>query len=177
MLDALLDAACLAPSVGNSQPWRFIEVRSPELRQKVRDAFEDANANAAEIYDNDRRSLYESLKLEGLDIAPVQLAVCCDLGTGQGKGLGQQTMPETLCYSTVCAIHTLWLAARMHGLGMGWLSILEPERIHTLLDLPERWKLVAYLCLGHPEHESLTPELEKAGWQERKPECRVLHRR
>jgi len=175
LLDQLLDDACLAPSVGNSQPWRFIHVQTPALREQVRTIFEEANTQAATLYQNDERTQYENLKLEGLEVAPVHLAVCCDLGTEQGKGLGRQTMPETLCYSAVCAIHTLWLAARARGLGMGWLSIIYPERMHTLLDLPERWKLVAYLCLGYPEEESTIPELEKSGWQERVPDCRILH--
>jgi len=97
----------------------------------------------------------------------VHLAVCADEKTGQGHGLGRQTMPETLRYSVVAAIQTLWLAARAEGLGVGWVSILDPDITRTTLDLPEGWTFVAYLCLGWPEEEHDDPELERHGWEQR----------
>jgi len=97
----------------------------------------------------------------------VQLAVFADETTERGAGLGRQTMPETLRYSVVGAVHTLWLAARAEGVGVGWVSILEPEVVTRVLEAPADWTLVAYLCLGWPVEEHLDPELERAGWQAR----------
>jgi 5,6-dimethylbenzimidazole synthase len=167
LIDACLAAAELAPSVGNSQPWRWVEVQSPAARVAVRDSFALCNAEALNGYTGERAQLYAGLKLAGLDAAPVQLAVFCDRGTDQGDGLGRQTMPEMLDYSTVTAVHTLWLAARARGLGVGWVSILDPVAVQAALSVPESWRLVAYLCLGWPEEEHRDPELERHGWQAR----------
>jgi 5,6-dimethylbenzimidazole synthase len=87
----------------------------------------------------------------------------------KGHALGRASMPETLRYSTVTAIHTMWLIARAEGIGIGWLSILEPLKIPEILDTPASWRLVAYLCIGFPEEESETPALEGAGWEHRRP--------
>ena len=92
------------------------------------------------------RRAYARLKLAGLREAPVHLAVFCDEGTSQGHGLGARTMPQMRRYSAVCALHTFWLAARMHGLGVGWVSILDPEPMPAVLDVPEDWSFVAYLA-------------------------------
>ena len=124
ILDELLGLAVLAPSVGYSQPWRFVTVDDPARRRAVQDNFKRANKEALEDYRGDRAKLYAQLKLSGLEEAPVQLAVFCDEATDTGHGLGQRTMPETRRYSVVTAVHTLWLAARAHGLGLGWVSIL-----------------------------------------------------
>jgi len=113
------------------------------------------------------------LKLEGLSQAPVHLAVCADEATAQGAGLGRQTMPETIRYSVVAAIQTLWLAARAEGLGVGWVSILDPAEIKRTLDLPADWSFIAYLCLGWPEEEHADPELERHGWEQRRCEASV----
>lgn len=161
----LLELAAMAPSVGNSQPWRFVLVESASARAAVKENFRSCNARAMEGYEGERAALYARLKLTGLDEAPVQLAIFGDEATAAGHGLGRQTMPETLTHSVVCAIHTLWLAARAQGIGVGWLSILDAERLVHELDLPEQWRLVAYLCLGFPEAESVEPDLVRAGWQ------------
>ncbi len=167
LIDALIELASHAPSVGHSQPWRFVLVESPEGREAVRASFARANRAALDGYDGERRALYARLKLEGLAQAPVHMAVFSDDATEAGRGLGRRTMPETLRYSVVAAIQTLWLAARAEGLGVGWLSILEPEAVARALDAPSSWALVAYLCIGWPEEEHLDPELERQGWQER----------
>ncbi len=173
----LLALADLAPSVGNAQPWRFVLVEDRERRRRVREHFLEVNARALARYRGERAALYARLKLEGLDRAPVQIAVFCDEATRQGHGLGRPTMPETLCWSVVLAIGQLWLAARAHGLGLGWVSILEPEAVGRLLEVPATWRFVAWLCLGHPQEEHLDPELERAGWQARTPlEARILVR-
>ena len=85
-------------------------------------------------------------------------------------------MPEMREYSIVAAITTLWLAARAYGVGMGWLSILDPEEVRVVLSVPSGWHLVAYLCLGFPEQDSLVPELEEAGWEKRRAEILLLER-
>jgi 5,6-dimethylbenzimidazole synthase len=108
-----------------------------------------------------------------LSQAPVHLAVCADETTAQGHGLGRKTMPETLRYSVVAAIQILWLAARAEGLGVGWVSILDPEAACATLDLPQGWSFVAYLCLGWPEEEHDDPELERHGWEQRACEASV----
>lgn len=177
LLRELLALACLSPSVGNSQPWRFVRVGSPEGRAAVLAEFERCNAEAARTYAGERAAAYRRLKLEGLREAPVQLAAFCAETTADGHGLGRVTMPESLRYSVVAAIQTFWLAARAQGLGVGWVSILDPARMAHLLDVPESWSLVAYLCVGYPAEEHLDPELVRQRWQERLDlEAMVLRR-
>jgi 5,6-dimethylbenzimidazole synthase len=167
LLDSLLDLAQIAPSVGNSQPWRFVRVESKQKRGEIRRNFLDCNAEALASYHGERAALYARLKLQGLDAAPVQLAVFCDHATPQGHGIGVRTMPEMLDYSVVGMISGLWLAARAAGLGLGWLSILDPKRLCAALDAPPSYKFIAFLCLGWPEEEHADPELVRQGWQER----------
>ncbi len=164
----LLELADHAPSVGLSQPWRFVEVNNGAARKAIIASYERCNAQALEGYDGDDKALYVRLKLEGLREAPVQFAVFCDEETLKGKGLGRQTMPEMLRYSVVTAVHTFWLAARACGVGVGWVSILEPEEVRKALAVPQDWTLVAYLCAGYPQEEHTDPELERMGWERRK---------
>jgi 5,6-dimethylbenzimidazole synthase len=164
----LIEAACLAPSVGLSEPWRFVFVESPQRRTAMQRNFEAANKQAIAGYDGEKARLYATLKLSGMEIAPLQMAVFVDNETEQGKGLGRHSMPETLAYSTVTAIHTLWLAARAEGLGVGWVSILDPLQAHADLDLPDAWRFIAYLCIGFPEIETKNPSLQDAGWENRR---------
>jgi 5,6-dimethylbenzimidazole synthase len=173
LIEKLLVLASFAPSVGLSQPWRFVLVETEERRQAIRNNFAKANDAALNGYAGERQARYARLKLEGLSQAPVHLAVCADEATGQGHGLGRQTMPETLRYSVVAAIQTLWLAARAEGLGVGWVSILDPDVARATLDLPAGWSFVAYLCLGWPEEEHDDPELERHGWEQRSCEAAV----
>ncbi len=173
LIEKLLRLASLAPSVGLSQPWRFVLVETERRRQAIRDNFALANDAALKGYAGERQARYAQLKLEGLSQAPVHLAVCADETTGQGHGLGRQTMPETIRYSVVAAIQTLWLAARAEGLGVGWISILDPNAARATLDLPTDWTFVAYLCLGWPEEEHDDHELERRGWEQRSCETAV----
>lgn len=167
-VEHLIGLACLAPSVGLSEPWRFLPVEAGDTRRAVRENFARCNADALAGLSGPRAALYAGLKLAGLDDAPCQLAVFSDASTAQGHGLGRATMPETLDYSVVMAVHTLWLAARAQGIGVGWVSILEPELVTAALHVPESWRLVAYLCIGYPAAEDDVPALERAGWERRR---------
>ena len=174
LLADLLKTTALAPSVGLSQPWRFARVRSQARRDDVRRNFQDCNADALAGYGGGDAELYARLKLAGLSDAPEQWAIFCDHGTVSGRGLGRRTMPEMLDYSVVTAVHTLWLKARTLGVGVGWISILDPIMLCRDLDIPSDWKLVAYLCIGYPEDVSDTPELETRGWERRAESHPVL---
>ena len=176
-IDDLIKEACLAPSVGNCQPWRFVKVNDPKRRKLIRDSFERANDEALNDYHGERAKLYASLKLQGMDQAPVQLAVFADEETEAGMGLGRKTMPEMLDYSAVAAVQLLWLAARVKGIGVGWVSILEPDVVGKILDVPEHWRLIAYLCIGYAEQDHVVPELVREGWQDRiDPDALTLER-
>ncbi|MBV9265937.1 MAG: 5,6-dimethylbenzimidazole synthase [Acidobacteriaceae bacterium] len=176
LLEEILELSRFAPSVGLSEPWRYVRISNPEIRAEIRKNFERANAQALSGYSGERAVRYARLKLAGLDSAPVHLAVFADHETTKGSGLGCRTMPEMREYSIVAAITTLWLAARAYGVGMGWLSILDPEEVRVVLSVPSGWHLVAYLCLGFPEQDSLVPELEEAGWEKRRAEILLLER-
>jgi 5,6-dimethylbenzimidazole synthase len=167
LLQSLLDLTDLAPSVGNCQPTRWVVVVDPGRRSAMTANFEAANNAALASYSEEKAQTYARLKLEGLREAPVHLAVFCDDATPQGHGLGVRTMPEMRRYSTVCALHAFWLAARTHGLGVGWVSILDPKGVAAILNVPSDWRFIAYLCVGWPLEEHLTPELEREGWQAR----------
>jgi 5,6-dimethylbenzimidazole synthase len=167
LLDRLLEVANGAPSVGLSQPWRFVTVDDAGRRAAVCENFRAANAAALASQGGDRAGLYARLKLAGLEEAPVHLAVCVDPDPVQGGGLGRATQPEMTAYSAVLAVHTLWLAARAAGLGVGWVSILNPPDLLRALDLPVCWRLVAYLCVGWPAADADVPELEREGWAAR----------
>ncbi|MGO9008292.1 MAG: 5,6-dimethylbenzimidazole synthase [Beijerinckiaceae bacterium] len=174
VVEDLVAHAILAPSVGHSQPWRFVAVEDQTLRQAVVADFNRCNDEALAGYAGEQAALYARLKLSGLCEAPVHLAVFCDIETEVGHRLGRRTMPETLTYSVVGAIQNLALAARARGLGVGWVSILDPSNIKSLLDVPAAWRLVAYLCIGVPQEEHLDPELERLGWQARLPYAGIL---
>jgi 5,6-dimethylbenzimidazole synthase len=163
----LLAAAHQAPSVGFMQPWRFIVVRNEAVRAAVHGIFERANSEATARYVGDQKELYSRLKLEGLREAPQHLCVLCDEESERGHYLGRNSMPETSLYSVVCAIQNLWLAARTEGIGVGWVSILDPASVKELLRIPASVQLVAYLCLGYVREFAEMPDLERDGWEQR----------
>lgn len=160
-------AFALAPSVGLSEPWRLLRVDSAPARAAALANFTAANAAALDGYAGADAERYATLKLSGMREAPVQLAVFCDETTDKGRGLGAGTMPEMRRYSVVSAIAQFWLAARAEGIGVGWVSILDPGQLAQDLDAPGHWRLVAYLCVGYPAQASDTPELEQLGWENR----------
>jgi 5,6-dimethylbenzimidazole synthase len=169
LLRRLLAAAHSAPSVGLMQPSRFIVVRDLAVRTTIHGIFRDANAEALATYTGEQRERYATLKLEGILEAPQNLCVVCDPTSSRGHKLGRHTMPETAVYSTVCAIQNLWLAARTEGVGVGWVSILDPFRLRRVLKIPDHIIPVAYLCLGYVSHFASEPELERHGWENRVP--------
>lgn len=178
LVEDLIHLACLAPSVGNSQPWRFVLVEDQSLRVRVRANFAAANSEALHEYEGERARLYASLKLAGLDKAPVQMAVFCDHAGALGHGLGARTMPRTVSYSVAGAVTLMALAARAWGIGVGYVSILDPQRLCEDLEVPEDWEFVAYLCLGYPAIEdSAVPELQRRGWQDRLDHRSFIQRR
>ena len=165
VIDRLRAAMDLAPSVGNSRPWRVLRVKDQGLRARVQDIFESCNREAASGYDDATKAEYVRLKLAGLRDAPEHLAVFTETAPTEGRGLGRRTMAETLQYSTIMAVHTLWLVARAENIGLGWVSILEPAAIQSLFDVPESWLFTGYLCLGYAEFADDRPLLHRTGWQ------------
>ncbi|MEM7192650.1 MAG: 5,6-dimethylbenzimidazole synthase, partial [Pseudomonadota bacterium] len=149
----------------------------PARRAAIKENFETCNADALAMQEPDRGALYARLKLQGMDEAPVHIAVFADRSTAQGYGLGRMTMPETIDYSVVTAIHTFWLAARAEGIGVGWVSIIDPASVKVALDVPEEWIFIGYLCVGYPQAQDDTPTLERAGWEHRHNTDDVVLRR
>jgi 5,6-dimethylbenzimidazole synthase len=174
LLNRLLEAAHNAPSVGLMQPWRFIVVRNLAVRQAIHNIFLDANKQALAGYEGERQKSYAGIKLEGILEAPQNLCIVCDSQSSQGHRLGRLTMPETALYSTVCAVQNLWLAARSEGIGVGWVSIFEPDLLRHALRIPEHITPVAYLCLGYVDAFATEPDLERVGWEKRTPLKNVL---
>jgi 5,6-dimethylbenzimidazole synthase len=167
LLYRLLEAAHNAPSVGLMQPWRFIVVRDLAVRQAVHSIFLKANQQAVTSYEGDQQRNYSGMKLEGILEAPQNLCIVCDSQSSQGHQLGRRTMPETAVYSAVCAVQNLWLAARAEGIGVGWVSILEPNLLRSTLKIPKQITPVAYLCLGYVDAFAGEPDLERTGWEKR----------
>lgn len=175
VLARILTAAHFAPSVGFMQPWSFVVVRDPEVKGRVHEAFTRANAEAAEMFEGERRRLYQGLKLEGILDSPVNLCITCDPERAGPVVIGRTHDPAMDLYSVACAVENLWLAARSEGLGVGWVSILHPSELRGILGLPERIIPVAYLCIGRVSEFKERPELESAGWRERLPLADLVH--
>ena len=174
IVDRILHAATLAPSVGFSQPWEFVVIRDQSVKRQVSASFETENQRAAETFGDDRKAMYTRLKLEGIHEAPVNIAVF--YRPQDEPVLGQNTMPETGEYSVVCAVQNMWLMARALNVGIGWVSILDPLAVKQILNAPACNKLVAYLCIGYVGEFFSTPELERLEWKERKPLAPAVHR-
>lgn len=172
IVTVLQEAMDYAPSVGNARPWRVISVESSVKRAAVHDIFLKANRSAAQIYEGSRAEHYRDLKLEGINVAPLQLAIFTETAPIEGHGLGRQSMPVTLEHSTAMAVQNLNLAARSFGLGVGMVSILDPHAMQTLFQVQPSWCFSLYLCIGRPQASQVnddTPLLHKNGWQKNKP--------
>lgn len=167
VLGRVLDAAHNAGSVGFMQPWNFIIIDDPAVKQKIYENFKQANSDGAEQFEGDRKELYQSMKLQGILDAPLNICVTCDSTRMGPNVLGRNTMPETDLFSTSCAVQNLWLAARAEGLAVGWVSILEKQKLKDDLGIPDHLQPVAYLCIGHCEGFYSEPMLQKKGWANR----------
>ena len=166
-LARILLAAHHAGSVGYMQPWNFIVVEDKTQRQRVKEAFLRERNEAAELFEEKRRREYLSLKLEGILEAPVNLVVTSDPNRFGPQVIGRHSIPETDVYSTCCAIQNLWLAARAENIGVGWVSILKREELHSIFNIPPDITIVAYLCLGFVTHFPDLPDLERLEWGKR----------
>jgi 5,6-dimethylbenzimidazole synthase len=172
----VLDAAHHAGSVGFMQPWNFLVITDRTRRERIHANFLAENERAAARFAGERQALYRRLKLEGMLEAGANLCITCDRERHGPEVLGRNTMRDTDLYSTCCAIQNLWLAARAEGLGVGWVSILDPAVVKRELGIPERIELIAYLCIGYVEQFAAEPDLERAGWQRRLPLQDVVYR-
>lgn len=169
VLARILMAAHQAGSVGFMQPWNFIVVQDPHTRQTIRQHVEAERVAAAEGFEEPRREKYLSLKLEGIVEAPLNICVTCDPSRFGPEVIGRHTIRETDVYSTCAAVQNLWLAARAEGIGVGWVSILQPEFLRAVLKIPDAIVPVAYLCVGYVRAFPQRPQLETAGWLPRVP--------
>jgi 5,6-dimethylbenzimidazole synthase len=167
VLERILQAAHHAPSVGFSQPWNFILLRDQRIKQAVHDLHQEANAEAAEMFTAKRQKDYRQIKLAGILDAPINICITCDRERGGSVVLGKTHQPEMDIYSTVCAVQNLQLAARAENVGVGWVSIMDKQKLKFLLKIPERIEVVAYLCIGRVSHFYDEPELQVKGWQSR----------
>ena len=168
-LAKILNAAHHAPSVGFSQPWNFILIKDDKTRQKVKQSFMKERKKSILMLDNDKskQKKYKSLKLEGIMESPINICVTYDPTRFGPFVLGRTSISETGVYSVCCAIQNLWLAARVEGIGIGWVSILTNEALHKILSIPDHVRPVAYLCLGYASKFAAKPDLENAGWLKR----------
>lgn len=171
----LLSAAHAAPSVGFMQPWNFILVRDAGRKRAMRQAFDRANREAAQMFPEEKRAIYDGLKLEGIEKAPLNICVTCDPARAGPVVLGRTHNPRMDAYSTVCAIQNLWLAARVEGVGVGWVSIFHEDEVKAILGIPQDIQIIGYLCLGFVEELYCRPELEVKGWRERLPLDSLVH--
>ena len=175
VLARLLMAAHHAPSVGFMQPWDFLLIRSSTVKQRVHDLFQTANTEAAQMFSDEKRTVYSALKLQGILEAPINLCITCDRSRSGPTVIGRTHIPSMDLYSSVCAVQNLWLAARAEGLGVGWVSIFHESALQEALGIPAHIVPIAYLCIGHVSHFFDKPELETAGWLPRLPVKDLLH--
>lgn len=175
VLSRVLMAAHYAPSVGFMQPWSFIIVRSDETKRKVHGLFARAHAEAADMFEGDKREIYRGLKLEGILESPINICVTCDKDRAGPVVVGRTHVQAMDVYSSVCAVQNLWLAARAEGLGLGWVSIYSQKNLKEVLDIPRRVVPIAYLCLGYVSQFFDKPELQSANWRPRLPISELVH--
>ena len=163
-LQMILEAGISAPSVGYSQPWKFIIVQDPSIKETLVENFTDENTKAKAIFGD--RSLYSSLKLEGIKEAPVNIAVLYE--PKDEAVLGMTSMQQMGEYSVVCAVQNMWLMARALNIGIGWVSILDEAKVLSTLQVKKSTKLIAYLCVGYVDKFYEESELKTLGWEKEK---------
>jgi 5,6-dimethylbenzimidazole synthase len=175
VLARILGAAHQAPSVGYSQPWDFILVRDAAVRREIRASFLRVREREAARFAPERREKYLAYRLEGVEESDLNLCVTVDLRPGEEAVLGTTAQPEALRWSACCAVQNLWLAARAEGVGIGWVSIVEPDVLRRVLALPDGVEPVAYLCVGYPIEFRERPMLEETGWRPHRPLEDAIH--
>ncbi|HEY2581229.1 MAG TPA: 5,6-dimethylbenzimidazole synthase [Mucilaginibacter sp.] len=173
-LDKILLAAVNAPSVGFSQPWEFVVIKSKEVKEQIKDTFNTENEKASAMFKDEKQREYDRLKLEGIFEAPLNIAIF--YSASEKPILGQTSMAEVGLYSVVCAIQNMWLMARALNIGMGWVSIIDPEKVKQILKAPENNRLVGYFCLGYTDGFLKQPELELLKWDKRKEMSELIFR-
>jgi 5,6-dimethylbenzimidazole synthase len=167
VLSRILDAGNRAPSVGLSQPWNYIIIRDIETRNKIKNMVEAKREEFYETLPRERKDRFKGIKIEGIMESDLNICVTCD-NTRKGPHiLGRGTIPETSEYSVVLSIENMWLAARAEGIGIGWISFLDPDDIKPVLRIPENIKIIAYLAVGYLNEDHDIPELEEKGWESR----------
>ncbi|TAH00075.1 MAG: 5,6-dimethylbenzimidazole synthase [Sphingobacteriales bacterium] len=166
VLKLCLEAANNAPSVGLTQPSRFIFVDSLEKKQKIYDLFlDESNKALAKIKDEKRREIYKGLQLQAILEAPLGLIICSDHSTLKDYTIGVQSMKETIDWSVCCAIQNFWLALTAQGFSLGWVSITNSKKIKKIMNIPEWYKPLGYFCIGKPatNYDNM-PMLKQKGW-------------
>lgn len=176
LITSVLEAGHRAPSVGHSQPWRFIVVADPTTRDRAAAMADRARVDQAAHLASERAARMLDLKLEGLREAPVGIVVACDRRTPATGVLGRATFPDADMWSCATAIENMWLTARAHGLGMGWVTLFDPDELADLLGLPEGVVTLGWLCLGWPDERPPSPGLERAAWSRKTPLEQVVVR-
>ena len=172
LLARLLEAAHQAPSVGLMQPWRFIRISRPALREAIHGLVDEERGRTAEAL-GERSDEFMQLKVEGIrDCA--ELLVVALMDGREAHVFGRRTLPEMDLASLACAIQNLWLAARVEGLGMGWVSLFEPQALADLLGMPAGSKPLAVLCLGPVTQFYDAPMLVQEGWATPRPLSELL---
>ena len=174
LLERVLEAAHHAPSVGHSQPWRFLVIDDADTRQRAATMADRERLAQAALLTEDAGRRLADLQLEGIREAPLGVVVCCDRRTPASGVLGRSTFPDADLWSCACAIENLWLAARAEGLGVGWVTLFEPAELAGLLHLPDGVVTLGWLCLGWPDERPPAPGLERAGWSRRAPLADVV---
>ena len=149
-LHSILRAGHAAGSVGMMQPWNFIVLDDVDKRTQVHNHFVECNERAAAVWKDERHVHYGALKLQGILDSPLNIIITCDHTRGGEQVLGRHTIPETDVYSTCLAVQNMWLAARAEGIGMGWLSIMEPDSVKDILNIPPHVSIIAYMTVGYP---------------------------
>ena len=176
VLHRVLAAGHAAPSVGHSQPWRFVVVEDAAARERAGLLVDrERLAQAAQLEPDAARRLLD-LQLEGVREAPLGIVVCCDRRAPAAGVLGRATFPDADVWSCACAIQNMWLAARAEGLGLGWVTLFRPEDLVELLRLPDGVVTLGWLCVGWPDERPPAPGLERAGWSRRQPLSDVVVR-
>ncbi|MFE5792017.1 nicotinate-nucleotide--dimethylbenzimidazole phosphoribosyltransferase [Streptomyces sp. NPDC056503] len=171
----VLEAAHTAPSVGHSQPWDFVVIRSAETRQTMHELAQHQREAYAKSLPKARAKQFKELKIEAILDTPVNIVVTADPTRGGRHTLGRYTQPQMAPYSSALAVENLWLAARAEGLGVGWVSFFDEREMVRALGLPDHLEVVAYLCVGYVDEFPDEPELMQAGWSKRRPLAWVVH--